>query len=509
MYYFISVLLFIVCVLPELGRAQDAVPENLLTGGEVVGPDLFAENCAVCHGESLMGAAQGTPLIGVDLMHGETVDDLVRVISEGVPEKGMVAWGQVLDAQQIKTLALFIKEHRTGLTAIDLVSEWRLPEGVVKTDKHDFQVELITDALDRFPYSLSVLPDESIVVTEKMYGIRRVQPDGQVSDLIEGTPSTHNDAYILEQDGIEFGSGWILDVQAHPDFHENGWLYLHFTERCRDCGDVMDVDNPPTSRNRVVRGRIQDDRWMDQEEVWTASEFDSNNYLDVVAGGRLAFDPEGYLFMTVGMRDMDRIQDLTSPYGKTHRIHDDGRIPNDNPFLETPGAQPTIWTFGHRSPQGLAFNRQTREVWGTEHGPRGGDELNRLLPGGNYGWPLFSGGQNYDGTEVAHGRETSEVELEDTVLPVVEFTPSIAISNLVSYTGARFDQWEGDFLVGSLKASDLYRVSIRDGEVIDQEVLMADVGRIRDIDLSASGDVYLLLEHQSGGRILKLVPVID
>ncbi|MDG2277492.1 MAG: PQQ-dependent sugar dehydrogenase [Pseudomonadales bacterium] len=482
-----------------------AEPENLMASDdEFAGPSLYENNCAVCHGEQLEGAAQGVPLVGGDLKQGETLEELMHSIAKGMPEKGMVAWEGVLSDLEIKTLALLVKEYRSGLVAIDLTKEVELPPGEILSTHHNFKVDRITDQLDPFPYSISVLPDNSLLVTEKMFGIRTVSAEGQVSALIDGAPKTHNDVYVLAEQGIEFGAGWILDIQVHPLFQENGWVYLHYTERCRDCGDVMDDDNPPTSRNVVVRGRIDDGHWRDHEVIWSAPDFEANYYLDVVAGGRLAFDPEGYLFMTVGMRDMDGIQDLSSPYGKTHRVHDDGRVPSDNPFVEVDGAYPTIWTVGHRSPQGLAFDASSRQVWGTEHGPRGGDEINLLTPGGNFGWPLFSGGQNYDGTEVAHGRASSELEFADTVQPTVEFTPSIAISNLVVYQGAMFAQWHGDFLVGSLKATDLFRIRLDDGQIVEQEILLKDVGRIRDIDVSASGAVYLLLEHRSGGQIVRM-----
>ncbi|MDE0191808.1 MAG: PQQ-dependent sugar dehydrogenase, partial [Gammaproteobacteria bacterium] len=189
-----------------------------------------------------------------------------------------------------------------------------------------------------------------------------------------------------------------------------------------------------------------------------------------------------------------------------HRLHDDGRIPTDNPFVGVSGALSTIWTYGHRAPQGLAYDPQTRNAWNTEHGPRGGDELNRLLPGRNYGWPLFSAGLNYDGTEVAWGRAESEIELEDTERAAKAWSPSIAVSNLVVYEGAAFPEWQGDFLIGSLKASDLVRLEVEDGRVAGEELLLKDLARIRDVDVDDRGWIYLLLEHQTGGRIVRLKP---
>ena len=489
-----------------LSHHVSAAEDNILETGPLAGYETYSDFCSVCHGEQMQGAAQGTPLVGEDLTNGDTLDDLARSIAQGFPDRGMPAWSSVLDEESIRTLALLIVENRSGLVDFNVEVEINVPEHTLDTLLHKIRIEEVTADLDPFPYSLTVLPDNSIVVTEKKRGLRIVSPGGDKSDLIAGTPDTYSDVYKLAEDEIEFGAGWLLDVEQHPDYQKNGWIYLHFTERCDGCGDVLNVDDPPTSRNVLVRGRIDDGRWVDQETIWTASEFDANFYLDVVAGGRIAFDPEGFVFMTVGMRSMDGIQDLRTAYGKTHRVHDDGRIPADNPFVDDPNAVATIWTYGHRSPQGLVFNAATREIWGTEHGPRGGDEINRLLPGRNYGWPLYSGGQNYDGTPVEWGRKTSEVAFEDTEPPVVEFTPSIAISNLVVYEGAAFPEWRGDFLVGSLKASDLYRIRISDGKIVDKEIVVENLARIRDIDVNDEGIVYLLLEHASGGRIVRIVP---
>jgi glucose/arabinose dehydrogenase len=338
-----------------------------------------------------------------------------------------------------------------------------------------------------------------------MRGLRIVSADGEVSSLISGTPKIRDDVFLLAADNLEFGTGWLLDVQAHPNYAQNGWLYLHYTECQQRCEAVGDEDNPPQSRNVLVRGRIKDGRWLDQELIWQAASFDASQYLDMVAGGRIAFDPDGYVFITVGMRSMDAIQDLRSPYGKIHRIHDDGRIPTDNPFLNQADAIKTIWTLGHRSPQGLFFDVPTRLLYETEHGPRGGDEINVLRPGKNYGWPLFSSGQNYDGTEVAHGRTVSELELQDTEQPVVDWVPSPAISNLTVYRGDAFPNWRGQMLVGSLKASNLYRLEAQNES---QEIMVPNLARIRDIDVDRAGLVYLLLEHASGGQIVRLKPYV-
>jgi glucose/arabinose dehydrogenase len=189
-------------------------------------------------------------------------------------------------------------------------------------------------------------------------------------------------------------------------------------------------------------------------------------------------------------------------------VHDDGRIPSDNPFVDVPGALKTVWTYGHRSPQGLEYNPRRRQLWGTEMGPRGGDEVNLLLPGRNYGWPLYSKGVDYDGTPVEYGKELGiEFELSDIEQPVVDLTPAPAVSSFTFYEGSAFPKWRGDLIVGTLKATELYRIVLDGNELAHMEILLKDLARIRDVETGPDGTIYLLLEHVSGGQILRLVPV--
>ena len=478
----------------------------------------YKENCAVCHGAQLEGASQGVALVGRELVGGDSIDAISASIANGNPAKGMPAWASVLDDEAIKSLAILIREHRLGLGFGNLMAqympgEWTLPSQPVTTQLHTVTMEIVavsTAWASVIPksYSMALRPDGSILVTVTEGGMLIVSPEGEVSDWVPGTPVTDLDD--AGEEGRTVGVGWLMDVALHPDYAKNRWIYLHHTERCSACESVTSKQYPDyargNSRNVLVRGRIRDGRWVDEERIWQAPTFDVSSWGDAVAGGRIAFDDNGYVFITVGMRSMDLIQDLGTAYGKTHRLHDDGRIPVDNPFVGVPGAVKTIWTFGHRGPQGLAYDPQTRSAWSTEHGPRGGDELNRLLPGRNYGWPLFSDGQNYDGTEVAHGRAESDIRLEDTERPAISWTPAIGVSNVFVYEGAAFPEWQGDFLVASLKAADLIRVKVEDGRVVSEEILVEDIGRIRDIDVDEHGWIYLLLDVPDGGRIVRLKP---
>ena len=472
------------------------------------GAELFSEHCAVCHGERMEGAAQGTPLVGAALAGGASVDELVASISNGVPERDMPAWSAIMSADQIKTLALWIAEVRDGLvySQFNYMDELTIPEGAIRTQAYDLEIDVLIAGLDPLPYSLAVLPDDHVLVTEKKRGLRLVTPEGERSMLIEGTPAVYDDSQ-LGLGGVEEGIGWLLDVALHPRYPENGWIYLAYTDRCGGCNEARRVSERPVSMVKLVRGRIEDGRWTDEQVIWQPPLESYSPSSDSVAGGRIAFDPDGYVFLSVGYKSDDGIQDLVSPHGKIHRIHDDGRVPADNPFVDLPGAVQSIWSYGHRSPQGLEFDARTGRLWGTEHGPRGGDELNLLLPGRNYGWPLFSNGQNYDGTEVNwDGRHGTEVSLEDVAQPVVDFTPSVAVSSFVVYEGDALAAWRGDLLVGSLKAADLIRLRIEDGQLLEREILIENVARIRDVEIGPTGELYLLLEHASGGQVVRVTP---
>jgi aldose sugar dehydrogenase len=472
----------------------------------------YAEVCAVCHGANLEGAAQGTPLAGRDLRHGNSVDQIAKSIADGFSQAGMPAFSATMDAVKIRRLAIFISEKRSQLAYTDfkISSPATVPEGPIKSEKHTFRIETFVTGLDPLPYSIASLPDGSILLTEKTRGLSIISPSGKQSELIKGTPKAYDDGFEVPGILLVFGMGYLLDVAPHPDYAKNGWIYLVYTDRCSDCNETGRKARRPVSMITVIRGRIRNGEWVDQESIWKT---DIANYTptpDMAAGGRIAFDGKGHVYFSVGIKGVSEsagIQDLGLPYGKIHRVNDDGSIPKDNPFVAVPGALPSIWSYGHRSPQGLEFNRKTRQLWGTEMGQRGGDEVNLLLPGKNYGWPLHSKGLKYDGTPVDFGKELGiEFDLKDIVQPVVDLTPSPAVSSFVFYDGKAFSKWRGNMLVGTLKATELYRMEMKGDRVVRTETLLKGMGRIRDVEVGRDGAVYLLIEHHHGGRILKLVP---
>jgi glucose/arabinose dehydrogenase len=471
----------------------------------------YAESCAACHGPNLEGAPQGTRLVGSALRHGDTVDAIERNIAQGFPQGGMPAWSATMDPVKIRRLAIYVSEQRANLAYSDfkVATPPTIPEGTIKTEAHSFRIETLISGLDPLPYSIAPLPDGSLLLTEKTRGMSIVSATGQRSELIRGAPKAYDDGMEIQGILLVFGQGYLLDVALHPDYEKNGWIYLTYTDRCSDCTAMSKVAKRPASMVAVVRGRIKNGEWIDQQPIWNTSLEHYSVAPDMAAGGRLAFDGNGHVFFSIGIKGMSEfagIQDLAVPYGKIYRVNEDGSIPTDNPFVGTAGALPSIWSYGHRSPQGLEFNSKTRQLWETEMGQRGGDEVNLLLPGKNYGWPLYSKGLKYDGTPVDYGKQLGlEADMRSIQQPIVDLTPSPAVSSFAFYDGAAFKQWQGNLIVGTLKATELYRMVLEGERIVHTETLLKGVGRIRDVEVGVDGSVYLLTEHQSGGKILKLV----
>lgn len=474
---------------------------------------LYAAQCSVCHGDDLQGAAQGPALTGGKLKQGDAPDRIAESIAKGVPGTTMPAWSDTLSPDQIQQLALFITERRAQLVYTDLSVDKpaTMPQASIHSEAGTFRVELFADGIDPLPFSIAPLADGTFLLTERRRGVRVVSAGGGLSGPIRGTPRTYPEAFVVPRVNLTLGLGWLLDIKPHPDYATNGWIYLHYTERCTDCNALSRAAKRPVSMNKLVRGRIRNGDWVDEEVIWQA-DIDAYTVVpEIGAGGRLAFDTTGHVYFSVGIKGLGEhvgIQDLSTPYGKIHRVNDDGSIPADNPFVGRKGALPSIWTYGHRSPQGLEYDADTGRLWETEMGQRGGDEVNLLLPGQNYGWPLVSLGMRYTGEPVAFGPELGiTFDPMDLTAPVVDLTPAPAVSSFVVYRGGAFPGWQGNLIVGTLKATELHRMVVDDnGSVTHRELLLKGMGRIRDVATGTDGLIYLLLEHASGSRIVRLVP---
>lgn len=352
---------------------------------------------------------------------------------------------------------------------------------VIATEKAKFKVEVVADGLSH-PWCLAKLPDGRFLVTERSGPVRVITPEGGLLPPIEGTPEVRAQ-----------GQGGMLDIELHPDYAENGWIYLAYS--------VADGDNGHT---KIVRGRLKDNAFVDQEVIFDppSDEFTKgNNHF----GCRIVFDDKGYLFFSIGDRGGptnpgNAAQNLDLIAGKTHRIHDDGRIPEDNPFFSRGGSALTIWTYGNRNAQGMKIHPKTGVVWQTEHGPRGGDELNIIEKGKNYGWPIVSYGINYSGTKF-----TDKTEAPGMEPPVIEWTPSIGVAGMDFYFGDKFPEWNGNLFVTGLAHQKAIRLEI-DGQnkVTHQEMILEGSGRLRDVRSFDDGFLYLVYDNP--GKVVRLVP---
>ena len=375
---------------------------------------------------------------------------------------------------------------------------------------HDYRVVTVADGLEH-PWSMAFLPGGDMLVTERPGRLRIVRQGTLLADPVPGVPEVFAE-----------GQGGLLDVVLHPDFASNRLLYLSFSKpnadgsqattevvRGRSENDrltaIEELFEPATTA--VVRGRFENDRITGIEEIFEAVSQGRGHY-----GSRLAFDRDGFLFITVGERqapargDLEAhpAQDLTNHHGTTIRLHDDGRVPADNPFADRVGALPEIWSYGHRNPQGLAIHPETGDVWLTEHGPQGGDELNLVLPGLNYGWPVVGYGVNYRSGSAIH----EGTHREGTEPPVHFWVPSIATSGLLIYTGDRFPEWRGNMFVGGMAGEQLARLTMDGQQVEIEETLVHGMGRIRDVRQGPDGYIYLAIDDSEGAPtpIVRLEP---
>ena len=468
----------------------------------------YNAHCADCHGANLQGSESGVSLLTPALANGDTLQSLMDSISADTAAHRTFDLPADGEKKTLKALALYVSERRQEYPSIAASYKYRFEAQTVESDHHRFRVEEFAKLAGR-PYSIAPLPDGRIVVSEKVRGLSMVDSNGSQGALLVNTPPVHEPLASFQ--GQHLGWGQYLDVALHPDYAHNGWIYLSYTDRCQwACFSPV-----PQSMVKVVRGRIVDDRWQDEETIWSVHRDYYTVVPDAVAGGRLAFDHDGHLYLSIGGKaTYDNLHILDTPYGKIHRVRDDGSVPKDNPFWtpadqeQTSSTRHTVWSYGHRTTQGLEGHPVTSQIWSSEMGPRGGDEINLIQRGGNYGWPLYTRGLDYDSTAIAIGKDLGlDFPEQDTIAPIVDFTPAPAISNLTFHEGSTFPGWKNDILVGSLKAMTLYRVRIDNGVIEEQETLATGLGRIRDVAMGADGLVYLAVENAEAGSILRLVPL--
>jgi glucose/arabinose dehydrogenase len=360
---------------------------------------------------------------------------------------------------------------------------------MMRSAYHNFRMVKVVDSLVT-PWSMAFLPNGDMLVTERPGRLRIVRGGKLLPTPVAGVPA------------VKVGNqGGLLDVVLHPNFARNQMVYISYSKPSAD---------GTRNTTAVIRARFANDRLNDVQEIFEANAWSQGlgHY-----GSRLAFDKDNYLFITVGDRQVPPMgelekhpaQDLMVHNGKVIRLHDDGRVPTDNPFVGRADALPQIWSYGHRNPQGLIVHPTTNQVWATEHGPQGGDEFNLVQAGKNFGWPVIGFGVNYrTGTAIHSG--TTRAGMEQ---PVKVWVPSIAVSGLLAYTGDRFPEWKGSVFTGSLVGESLVRLTLDGVRVTSDETLIRGRGRIRDVRQGTDGFIYLAIEDRMGQPtgIWRLEPV--
>lgn len=343
-----------------------------------------------------------------------------------------------------------------------------------ESEKLTYGVDTIATNLKN-PWGIAFLPDGRMLVTERA-GEVLIFENGQL--LPESI--TIPDVYVQ-------GQGGLLDITLHPDYDENGWIYLSYAKKGEGGGGTV-----------IARTKMEGNKFGPLEELFAAQPLSESG---VHFGSRIVFDGNGHMFFSSGERGTkENAQNLNNHLGKILRLHDDGKVPNDNPFVNTEGAKPEIWSYGHRNPQGLVYDKDTKRLWDVEHGPKGGDELNLVEKGKNYGWPTITYGINYDGTPI-----TDKTEQEGLEQPVTYWVPSIAPCGMTRVTSDKYEGWKNNFLIGALAHQHVARVEVNDGKYVGQEKLLDKVGRVRAVVEGPDGYIYVATEGP--GMLLKIIPV--
>jgi glucose/arabinose dehydrogenase len=459
-------------------------------GDATRGAALYAKSsCQGCHGVGGVGETS-PPLVGPEWKYGGDPASIAKSIREGHMPMMLPMGGEKLSEGDIADLVAYLKYREKTITAQEravatLHTAAGPPKGIVRSAVEDFRVETI--AKTGTPYAFDFLPDGRILIMEIEGGLRVVDHGKLLPQPIEGSPK--GDITGMKQ--------WFrrgnMSLAVHPNYKTNGWIYI-LTARV--------ATNPPPGGSPQIatihRGRIRGGHWVDEQKIL---EFP----IETTDSLRMKFDKQGYLYVGNPFSDEDYTgadkyyagQDIARPEGKILRMKDDGSVPPDNPFVNTPGAYPYIWSYGHREPSGLTFDGNG-ELWNVEDGPHGGDEMNHIRKGHNYGWPVITWGHRYDDVPVPSHTEHMGMDQ-----PVVSWVPSPAVSDIEWYGGSAFPAWRGSFFVGTMKQRDLYRITVDGDRMTLMEIVLHNVDRLRDIATGPGGFIYVLTDS---GDLLRLVP---
>ena len=457
---------------PDSAKRQlaPAFISELKDSAMIIAAGHYANFCAGCHWDDLSWFK------GRKWKHGNTEQDIFTSTRTGYPDFGMPGYAETFTEDEMRNLARYIY-LKLNLEE-ELPDDFGEKEGVYVTEKVKIRPDTVITGLS-VPWGLAFLPGGEMLVNERDGKMLRYSRDGRLLAEIGGLPDIH-----------PRGQGGLMDIRLHPEYQSNGWIYFAYSYRAEKSGEGWNT--------ALMRAKLENNNLVEKEVLYKGVPGSTRGQH---FGSKITFDGKGHVFFSIGDRGfMERAQDLSNDCGKILRLREDGSIPDDNPFAKTPGARPAIWSYGHRNPQGLVVSPFDGKLWETEHGPKGGDELNLIVPGKNYGWPEISFGINYNGTILTP--DTAKAGMEQ---PVIYWTPSIAPCGMTFVTGKRYPGWEGNILAGSLRFRNLVRVEISGDRVIHEEVLLHNIGRMRNVEVCPEGYVYVAVE--APGMIIRLVPV--
>ncbi len=432
----------------------------------------YANYCASCHGEKM------DMFVDRKWKHGNTEKDLFKAIKEGYHDEGMPGFDSALSDKEISDLADYI------ITGIDNVKRYDFKEpaksNIFKSESLTLRLDTIAKGI-AVPWGMAFLPNGELLVTDrggKMYRVTKTKKNQEISGVPE----------VVAQ-----GQGGLLDVALHPNFKNNKLVYLSYSIPKKSGDKIL-------ATTGITRAVLNGNTLTQHKLIFEALPYTTTRHH---YGSRLQFGRDGTLFISVGDRgDHNEFgQSLEKHPAKVHRIKDDGSIPADNPYLNTPGAVASVYSYGHRNIQGMTIHPKTGEIWSNEHGPRGGDEINIVQKGKNYGWPAISYGLNYNGKVL-----TKNTVMQGMEQPLHYWIPSIGPSGMAFITGNKYKGWNGHLLVGSLRFKYLNLCKIQGNKVVKEEILLKNIGRLRDVRISPDGYIYVAVEN-AAGSIFRLMPM--
>ena len=452
--------------------------QNLLaqTDGKV----MYQQFCAACHGTELTGGNAGSLVDGY-WQFGAEDGYVFRNIKFGIAHLGMPSFGSMLKDEDIRSIMKYMRDAEEKGGGVK-----RATPKTLETLDYNINVEVFASGLE-IPWAIDFIDKSTALITERPGRLRVVKNGTLQKEAVKNTPK------VLHE-----GQGGLLDVAVDPDYKNNGWIYLAFSHVLETPAD----GSRPGAMTKLVRGKISNNTWTNEEVLFEAPH-DLYRTTRHHYGCRIVFDPDGYLYFAIGERGTgEHAQDFTRPNGKVHRINKDGSVPKDNPYFNEKNAIKSLYSLGNRNIQGMAIHPQTGELWTTEHGPMGGDELNLIKSGKNYGWPEITYGINYNGTII-----TDEKRREGMEQPALYWRPSIAVCGLDFYSGDLFKKWENKLLVGALKYEEVRLLDIEEDRVMHDEVILKGAGRVRDVSTGPDGAIYVVLNEP--GSVLRLTPKLD